>query len=74
MKTNTRQEPPIRLFKSKRAWAAWLDKNYRNEGGVWLRLAKQGSPLQSVSYREALDVALCYGWIDAQKKPESGQA
>jgi len=37
---------------------------------VWLRLAKKGSEMRSVSYREALDVALCYGWIDGQKQSE----
>jgi uncharacterized protein YdeI (YjbR/CyaY-like superfamily) len=63
-----------RLFKSKPDWAAWLDKNHRKSAGVWLRLAKKGSPLRSVSYKEALEVALCYGWIDGQKKPESEHA
>jgi uncharacterized protein YdeI (YjbR/CyaY-like superfamily) len=41
---------------------------------VWLRLAKKDSPLRSVSYKEALEVALCYGWIDGQKRPESEEA
>jgi len=64
----------IKAFKSKEAWAAWLEKNHRKNPGLWLRLAKKGSPLQSVSYAEALEVALCFGWIDGQKKPESEQA
>jgi uncharacterized protein YdeI (YjbR/CyaY-like superfamily) len=64
----------IRLFKSKHEWAAWLEKNHRKSAGVWLRLAKKGTPLRSVSYQEALEVALCYGWIDGQKRPESEQA
>ena len=37
---------------------------------MWLQLAKKGSKLQSVTYAEALDVALCYGWIDGQKRPQ----
>jgi uncharacterized protein YdeI (YjbR/CyaY-like superfamily) len=41
---------------------------------LWLRLAKKGSGLQSVRYGEALQVALCYGWIDGQKRPESERA
>lgn len=64
----------IRLFKSKQDWAAWLDKNHRTSTGLWLRLAKKSSDLHSVAYKEALEVALCYGWIDGQKKPESDAA
>src|SRR5215475_10103903 len=61
---------PTRLFKSKNDWAVWLDKNHSKNSGLWLRLAKKGSGLSSVSYQEALEVALCYGWIDGQKRPE----
>jgi uncharacterized protein YdeI (YjbR/CyaY-like superfamily) len=64
----------IRLFKSKQAWAAWLDKNHGISTGLWLRLAKKSSDLRSVTYKEALEVALCYGWIDGQKKPENDAA
>jgi uncharacterized protein YdeI (YjbR/CyaY-like superfamily) len=73
MKPNTPATPLVRLFKSKQDWAAWLEKNHRKSTGLWLRLAKKDSPLGSVSYKEAVDVALCYGWIDGQKKPESDQ-
>jgi len=61
---------PARLFKSKLNWASWLAKNHGNSSGVWLRLAKKNSGLRSVTYKEALGVALCYGWIDGQKRPE----
>ena len=64
---------PARLFKSKHDWAAWLEKNHRKSTGLWLRLAKKGSRLRSVTYQEALQVALCYGWIDGQKRPESNE-
>jgi uncharacterized protein YdeI (YjbR/CyaY-like superfamily) len=64
---------PIRLFKSQKAWAEWLNKNHRQSEGLWLRHAKKGSTIQSVSYQEAIEVALCYGWIDGQKKPENDQ-
>ena len=73
MKTNTPDGSPVRLFKSKQDWAAWLEKNHRKGTGLWLRLAKKESGLRSVSYKEALEVALCYGWIDGQKRPESEQ-
>jgi uncharacterized protein YdeI (YjbR/CyaY-like superfamily) len=64
----------IRLFKSRRDWATWLDKNHQTSTGLWLRLAKKSSDLRSVTYKEALEVALCYGWIDGQKKPENDAA
>ncbi len=65
---------PIRLFKTKQDWAAWLDKNHQTSTGLWLRLAKKSSDVRSVTYKDALEVALCYGWIDGQKKPESDAA
>ncbi len=74
MKTNTPDSSPVRLFKSKKDWAAWLEKNHGKSTGLWLRLAKKDAGLRSVSYKEALEVALCYGWIDGQKRPESEQA
>jgi uncharacterized protein YdeI (YjbR/CyaY-like superfamily) len=64
---------PKRLFRSKDDWAKWLDERGGKSLGIWLRLAKKGSGLKSVSYKEALDVALCYGWIDGQKQAENEQ-
>ena len=69
-KTTMAAENPKKLFKSKQDWAAWLEKNYGKSAGVWLRIAKKDSGVRSVSYKEALDVALCHGWIDGQKLPE----
>jgi uncharacterized protein YdeI (YjbR/CyaY-like superfamily) len=74
VKTNTLDGSPVKLFKSKQDWAVWLEKNHRTSTGLWLRLAKKGSKSGSVSYQEALGVALCYGWIDGQKRPESEHA
>ena len=70
MKAN-RPDFPIRLFKSKQAWADWLEKNHGKSTGLWLRLGKKDSGVRSVSYKEALEAALCYGWIDGQKRPEN---
>ena len=70
----TEPDPSTILFPNQKAWEAWLRTNHATSAGVWLRLAKKGSPVQSVSYAEALEAALCYGWIDAQKKPESEHA
>lgn len=59
---------PVRLFKSWEDWARWLDKNHAKSAGVWMQIAKNTGDLKSVSYAEALEIALCYGWIDGQKK------
>lgn len=55
---------------SAKDWLAWLKKNHLSSNGIWLRLAKKASDRTSVSYPEALEAALCYGWIDAQKKSD----
>jgi uncharacterized protein YdeI (YjbR/CyaY-like superfamily) len=62
-----RQDLPILLFAQPDDWRVWLHENHASSTGVWLRLAKKASALTSQSYAEALDVALCYGWIDGQK-------
>ncbi|HEX2187651.1 MAG TPA: YdeI/OmpD-associated family protein [Longimicrobiaceae bacterium] len=49
-------------------WEAWLERNHAASPGVWLRLGKKGSGLPSPSYDEALEAALCWGWIDGQKR------
>jgi len=59
---------PSLPFTSKKLWANWLAKQHSKSSGVWLKLAKKGSEIPSVTYDEALEVALCYGWIDGQKK------
>src|SRR5262249_13199682 len=69
-KSRTADEKPILVFRQKNAWAAWLERNQGTSSGVWLRVAKKASGRMSVSYDEALDVALCYGWIDGQKRPD----
>jgi len=59
---------PIVDAESQAAWAKWLAKNHAKSSGVWLRLAKKGAAVPSVTYDEAIEVALCFGWIDGQKK------
>lgn len=68
MTTPKSAELPVRLFKNEAAWEAWLAKHHARSAGLWLRIAKKGSNVRSVSYAEALDVALCWGWIDGQKR------
>jgi uncharacterized protein YdeI (YjbR/CyaY-like superfamily) len=59
---------PVVDFASQSAWANWLAENHAKSSGVWLRLAKKNSGVPSVSYDEAIEIALCFGWIDGQKK------
>ena len=59
---------PIVLFADRTAFRAWLSAHHASQPGLWLRIAKAASPLQSVTYAEALDLALCFGWIDGQKR------
>lgn len=60
-------ELPILAFATPRAFETWLAKNHEKSAGLWLRIAKKGAGQTSVTYAEALEVALCYGWIDGQK-------
>ena len=60
--------PAILLFPNPRAWTAWLKVSHAKSDGIWMRLAKKGRALKSIDYAQALDGALCYGWIDSQKK------
>jgi uncharacterized protein YdeI (YjbR/CyaY-like superfamily) len=61
-------DPPVKPFASQDAWERWLDRNYGNEEGVWLKVAKKASGKRTVTVPEALEIALCYGWIDGQRK------
>jgi uncharacterized protein YdeI (YjbR/CyaY-like superfamily) len=56
------------LFKTAKAFDAWLRKHHATSDGVWLKIAKKGAGEPSVTYPEAVEIALCWGWIDGQKK------
>ena len=56
------------LLEDQAAWLSWLRKNHAASSGVWLRIAKKSAGVRSVSYLQAVDAALCFGWIDGQKK------
>ena len=56
------------LFKSAKAFEAWMKKNHAASDGLWLKIAKRGANEPSVTYPEAVEIALCWGWIDGQKK------
>ena len=55
-------------FESQQHWNKWLEFNHKKVIGVWLKIFKKGSNIKSVSYEDAVDEALCYGWIDGQRK------
>jgi uncharacterized protein YdeI (YjbR/CyaY-like superfamily) len=57
---------PILAFDSLKKWEQWLSKNHEESAGIWLKFFKKNSGVPTITYDEALDVALCYGWIDSQ--------
>src|ERR1051325_11376983 len=59
---------PIKTFRTPAQFEKWLSQNYHKPQGLWLKFFKKASSIKSVVYAEALDVALCYGWIDGQVK------
>lgn len=59
---------PIIAFETTETFETWLSENHENLNGLWLKIFKKGSKEKTISYAEALDVALCFGWIDGQKK------
>lgn len=62
-----RPELPTIPFASRGAWEAWLEGRHATSDGLWLKIAKKGSGIETVTFAEALDTALCYGWIDSQR-------
>ena len=64
---STKHDLPTISFESPDTWEAWLADHHAASSGVWLKIAKKHSGIPTVSYAEALDIALCYGWIDGQK-------
>jgi uncharacterized protein YdeI (YjbR/CyaY-like superfamily) len=58
---------PVIAFESSDAWEAWLAEHQADSSGVWIKMAKKASGIESVTHPEALEVALCFGWIDGQR-------
>ncbi|SHG69220.1 hypothetical protein SAMN05444169_3690 [Bradyrhizobium erythrophlei] len=61
-----KRDLPVVAFKSQQAWDSWLTSQPADSNGLWLKLAKKSSGIASVSKPEAIDTALCHGWIDGQ--------
>jgi uncharacterized protein YdeI (YjbR/CyaY-like superfamily) len=68
MSADSPSDLPVISFPSQAAWTVWLDEHHATSPGVWLRIAKKGAAEQTVSYQDALGAALCFGWIDGQKR------
>jgi len=58
---------PIMSFETQQDWETWLIEHHTDTKGIWLKIAKKETRIPSVTYSEALDSAICYGWIDGQK-------
>jgi uncharacterized protein YdeI (YjbR/CyaY-like superfamily) len=69
-----RRKDPIVSFASALAWEQWLEEHHLTVAAVWLKLPKKGSPTPGPSYAEALEVAICFGWIDGQKASHDSEA
>ena len=69
MPLETLYEREVLHFDDACTWETWLATHHQKQEGIWLKIAKKGSGIASVSYGDSLDVALCYGWIDGQGKP-----
>lgn len=65
---------PTIAFKTSQSFETWLEKHHAKSSGIWLKIFKKDSGEKTISYAEALDVALCYGWIDGQKNAYDEQA
>jgi uncharacterized protein YdeI (YjbR/CyaY-like superfamily) len=59
---------PVLPFESAAAWEEWLAREHGSQNGVWVKMAKKATGIPTVTHPEALEVALCYGWIDGQRK------
>ena len=69
----TPNDLPVLFFANGEQWREWLHQHHAQPSGVWLQLAKKAAKIKSVTYDEALDVALCYGWIDGQLRPRDAE-
>jgi len=65
---------PIIEFETSEKFEAWLTENHEKLSGLWIKIFKKNSNIKTISYAEALDVALCFGWIDGQKKAFDGDS
>ena len=71
-KSKPKTDPtPTRAFKTQQDFERWLEKNQNKPNGIWIRFARKSSGIKSITHPEALETALCFGWIDALRRAES---
>ncbi|WP_373308117.1 YdeI/OmpD-associated family protein [Streptomyces humidus] len=74
MSEGARKSPdPVLSFATQEEWEKWLEENHEDVPGIWFQIPKNGSGVDGVDYAHALESALCYGWIDGQKKKQDEQ-
>lgn len=74
MKVELKDKLPVLSFETMDAFAEWIEAQaHIADAGLWLKIAKKGSGVATISYAQGLEVALCYGWIDGQKQSYDGQ-
>lgn len=61
------------FFASPAEWEEWLEQNHESAAGVWIKMAKKASGIESVRHEEAVDAALCFGWIDGRRVRAAGE-
>lgn len=66
--SSSQPQPPIKTFKTQKAFETWLSTNHHRQEGIFLQIYKKASGITSIDYAQALDAALCYGWIDGMRK------
>ena len=69
-KKKVADDKPIMTFRAKNDWSAWLEREGSASAGVWIRLATKASGIESIAYDEAVEAALCHGWIDGQGRSD----
>lgn len=73
MPDKSKNDLPKIAFANQKAWEKWLEANHLSSTGIWLQLAKKATTTPSVTYPEAIEIALCYGWIDGQKQSHNAE-
>jgi len=69
----TAMPQPILIFVTQQDWEIWLKEHHEKSALIWMQLAKKGAGIETISYEDAIETALCYGWIDGQKQTHSEQ-
>ncbi|HEX6416151.1 MAG TPA: YdeI/OmpD-associated family protein [Candidatus Saccharimonadales bacterium] len=67
------EDRPVITFSDADEWRKWLESNHESAAGVWIKIAKKATGIPTVTHEQALDDALCFGWIDGQRRSYNEQ-